>query len=119
MMKRNNEGLKNRSGVRSIALSVWAKRVAVGSLAVMLGLAAVGTPPRAVAAPVCAASILQRSVTVYLFDANDTPVPAPDAYIYEGGVYTDCGFIGMIDADFDIVDSADNILGYLTYPSPG
>jgi len=55
---------------------------------------------------------------VYIFDANNSPVLSPSASIVEGGVFTDTGFIGAIDADFNIVDTNDNIVGYVYYPGP-
>jgi hypothetical protein len=68
------------------------------------------------------ASVSFLSVTyaaVYLFDTNNNPVLSPNTTIFEGGVFTDAGFIGTVDADFNIVDTNDVIIGYVNYPSPG
>jgi hypothetical protein len=94
-------------------------RVAVGLLAVTIGLATVSVPLHVAATPICASSALRETnATVYLFDASDTPVLEPDASVLEGGVYTNTGFIGTVDSDFNILDANDNIIGYVTYPSP-
>jgi hypothetical protein len=66
-----------------------------------------------------ASFLRMTNATVYLFDANNTPVVSLTASVLEGGVFTDAGFIGAVDADFNIVDANDVIIGYVTYPSPG
>jgi len=55
---------------------------------------------------------------VYIFDANNSPVLSLSASIFEGGVFTDAGFVGAIDTNFNIVDTNDNIIGYVNYPVP-
>ncbi len=81
----------------------------------MLGLGAIGAPPHATATPLCAhAAVQQPTVTVYLYDTDNTPEPTPDAYIEEGGVYTDTGFVGTLNANDQIVNSANVIIGYVT-----
>jgi hypothetical protein len=105
---------------RRVRLSMHAPRVAVGTLTLMLGLATIIAPPRVTATPICApAIILPTNATVYIFDANNNAVLSPYASVFEGGVFTDAGFIGTVDADFNIVDANNVIIGYVTYPSPG
>ena len=119
-MKRTKSGLKHRSLGCPFVPSKWALRVTIGSLALMLGTASVGAPPPALAAPISASSISAQATnaTVYLFDASNNPVLAPNALIDEGGVYTDAGFIGAIDASYRIISAAGEVVGYVTYPSP-
>ncbi len=119
-MKRTQVGLKNRLVGCHLDLLGLAQRIGVGALALILGAATVGTPSHAIAAPVSASSILQEtSATVYLFDSDNHPVLAPNALINEGGVYTDAGFIGTLDANSWIVDIHGAVVGYVTYSSPG
>jgi hypothetical protein len=119
-MKRTISCSNSASAACSLSLSRFAQRVAIGSLALVLGLAAISALPSAAATPICVSSIAMcTDATVYLYDAGNTPVLAPNATITEGGVYTDSGFIGTINADYMIVDASNNIVGYVTYPSPG
>lgn len=118
-MKRNHGCLTKKGVGRRIDLSKAASRVAIGSLALLLGLTTAGTPLRAAVTPVCGASILLRSnATVYLFNSANTPVLMPSATITEGGIYTDGVLLGVLDANDHIVDANANIIGYVIYPSP-
>ena len=62
---------------------------------------------------------MQRAdYTVYLYNADNAPVVAPDASITEGGVYTDTGFVGTLDTANRIVDGSGVVVGYVVYQVP-
>jgi len=115
-MKRNHGCLTTKGWGRRIDLAKAASRVALGSFALLLGLAAGGTPTGAAATPVCGSSILLPfTATVYLFTSANTAVAMPSATILEGGIYTDGVLLGVLDANDNIVDAEADIIGYVLY----
>jgi len=119
-MKPNNARFPKKVAGRRIDLSKAASRIMPGSLALLIGLTAIGTPLPAAPAPAHRASILQAdSPAVYLLDSKNIPVLASNAWIDEGGIYTDGGFVGILDANNSIRDANANIIGYVVgYVTP-
>jgi hypothetical protein len=91
-------------------------RTASGMLALMAGLGAVVAPlPVDAVTYVRCAVVSDQTVAVYGFDANGSPVLIPDATILAGGIYTDAGFFGTINAEDEIVNANNEIVGYVSY----
>jgi hypothetical protein len=96
-------------------------RSAVGMIALMVGLGVCMAPLHvgATSSTTCSTPTWSPdTVYVYVYDANDTPVLAPDATVQEGGVYTDSGFLGTINGSGMILDINNDVVGFLVYPVP-